>query len=73
MSSYSFNSSINTDQISKDSFDLFVSMYNTVDQLYNSLFDSYGNSKLTEDELNTVLRDFLTAMRNELNTETKNE
>ena len=73
MSSYCFNSSINTDLISKDSFDLFVSMYNTVDQLYNSLFDSYGNSNLTEDELNIVLRDFLTAMRNELNTETNNE
>ena len=60
-------SSINTDRISKDSFDKFESMYNTVDELYNSLHDTYGNAKLSEDQLNLVLSEYLTSMRNQLN------
>lgn len=67
MSSYNFMSSINTDRISKDSFDKFESMYNTVDELYNSLHDTYGNAKLSEDQLNLVLSEYLTSMRNQLN------
>jgi len=42
-------------------------MFNTVDELYNSLHDSYGDAYVTEDELKMILNDFLNSMRNQLN------
>ena len=67
MSALNFTSSINTERISNNSFNLFVSMFNTVDELYNSLHDSYGNAILCEDQMNVVLGEYLSAMRNQLN------
>lgn len=67
MSALNFTSSINTERISNNSFNLFVSMFNTVDELYNSLHDSYGNAILSEDQMNVVLDEYLSSMRNQLN------
>jgi len=67
MSALNFTSSINTERISTNSFNLFVSMFNTVDELYNSLHDSYGNAILSEDQMNVVLGEYLSSMRNQLN------
>jgi len=67
MSALNFTSSINTERISNNSFNLFVSMFNTVDELYNSLHDSYGNAILSEDQMNVVLGEYLSSMRNQLN------
>ena len=50
-----------------NNFNLFMSMFNTVDELYNSLHDSYGDAYITEDQLNMILNDFLNSMRNQLN------
>ena len=66
MSSYQFTSSINTDQISKDSFDSMVSMFAIIEELYVSLYDAYGNPKLSEELLNEVLNDFKSSMRTQL-------
>ena len=67
MSDLNFTSSINTERISTNSFNLFVSMFKTVDELYQSLYDTYGNAKLCEDEMNVVLSEYLSSMRNQLN------
>ena len=67
MSALNFTSSINTERISNNSFNLFLSMFNTVDELYNSLHDSYGNAILSEDQMNVVLGEYLSSMRNQLN------
>jgi hypothetical protein len=67
MSVLNFTSSINTERISANSFNLLVSMYDTVDELYNSLYDSYGNANLCEDQMNVVLGEYLSSMRNQLN------
>lgn len=66
MSDLNFTSSINTERISTDSFNLFVSMFNTVDELYNGLYDTYGNAKLSEDQMNLILSEYLTSLRNQL-------
>lgn len=67
MSAFNFTSSINTERITTNSFNLFVSMFNTVDELYNSFHDTYGNSTVSEDQLNAVLSEYLLSMRNQLN------
>ena len=66
MSVFNFTSSINTERISTDSFNLFISMFNTVDELYNSLYDTYGNAKLSEDQMNLILSEYLASLRNQL-------
>lgn len=66
MSAFNYRSSINTERISTNSFNLFVSMFNTVDELYKSFHDTYGNAKLSEDQLNAVLSEYLLSMRNQL-------
>lgn len=70
MSDLNFTSSINTERISTNSFNLYVSMFETVDELYQSLHDTYGNAKLCEDEMNVVLSEYLSSMRNQLNDST---
>ena len=67
MSAFNFTSSINTERITTNSFNLFVSMFNTVDELYNSFHDTYGNPTVSEDQLNAVLSEYLLSMRNQLN------
>ena len=56
MSQFHFTSSINSDNISQKSFDLFVSIHEMIDELYNIHYDSYGNRLLTEDEMNEALK-----------------
>lgn len=66
MSDFHFTSSINTDNISQKSFDLFLSMYEMIDELYDNLYDSYGNPLLSEDEMNETLKKTDRNMRREL-------
>lgn len=66
MSDFHFTSSINTDNISQKSFDLFLSMYKMIDELYDILYDSYGNPLLSEDEMNETLKKTDRNMRREL-------
>ena len=66
MSDFHFTSSINTDNISQKSFDLFLSMYEMIDELYDILYDSYGNPLLSEDEMNETLKKTDRNMRKEL-------
>ena len=66
MSTFNFTSSINTERITTNSFNLFVSMFNTVDELYKSFHDTYGNPTVSEDQLNAVLSEYLASLRNQL-------
>jgi hypothetical protein len=66
MSDFHFTSSINTDNISQKSFDLFLSMYEMIDELYDILYDSYGNPLHSEDEMNETLKKTDRNMRREL-------
>jgi hypothetical protein len=66
MSSYVVLSSMDTESVSKDFFNACAMMHRMIDELYESLHDSYGNPLMDEDEIMHLTKAFKNKMRLEL-------
>lgn len=66
MSSYVRLSSMDTASVSKDFFNACDMMHQMVDELYESLHDSYGQPLLNEEEIMELTKTFKNKMRLEL-------
>lgn len=66
MSSYVVSSSMDTKSVSSDFFNACAMMHEMINELYESLHDSYGNPVLDEEQILELTKEFKNKMRLEL-------